>query len=93
MTSTASERDCTINNVPSLAIGSFVVAVEWYLTVRCTEPTCARLIAFQKTPFCGDNPDLRIRVIGSLSVDCPHCKALVRFDIEQIERRRVVLAH
>jgi len=31
--------------------------------------------------------------IGSLSVDCPHCKALVRFDIEQIERRRIVLAH
>ena len=63
------------------------------MTVRCTDPMCARLIAFQKTPFHGDSPDLRLRAIGSLSVDCPHCKALVRFDIEQIERRRIVLAH
>jgi len=89
---TASERNCTINKVTSPAIDSFAAA-EWYLTVRCTDPTCARLIAFQKTPFRGDNPDLRLKAIGALSVDCPHCKALVRFDIEQIERRRIVLAH
>ena len=93
MTSRASERDCTINNVPSPAIDSFLAAAEWYLTVRCTDPTCARLIAFQKTPFLGHSPNLRLRAIGSLSVDCPHCKALVRFHIEQIERRRIVLAH
>ena len=93
MTSTASEWDCTINNVPSPATDSFLAAAEWYLTVRCTDPTCARLIAFQKTPFRGDNPDLRLRAIGSLSLDCPYCKALVRFDIDQIERRRIVLAH
>jgi hypothetical protein len=93
VTSIVSERDCTINNVPSPAIDSFLAAAEWYLTVRCTGSTCARLIAFQKTPFRGDNPDVRLRAIGSLSVHCPHCKALVRFDLEQIERRRIVLAH
>jgi hypothetical protein len=67
VTSTASEWDCTINNVPSSAIDSFVAVAQWYLTVRRIDPTCARLIAFQKTPFHGDNPDLRLRAIGSLS--------------------------
>jgi len=61
------------------------------LTVRCTNPTCARLIAFQKSRFRGGNPDLRLAVTGELSVDCPHCRTLVRFHREQIERRPVVL--
>ena len=51
----------------------------------------ARLIAFQKTRYCDGNPDVRLAVIGNLSVACPHCKTLVRFQQEQIERRHVVL--
>jgi transposase len=61
------------------------------LTVRCTNAACAGLIAFQKTAFRGGNPDLRVAVTGALSLDCPHCKTLVRFRREQIERRQVVL--
>ena len=76
---------------PELAIEDFAATADWYLTVRCSNPKCARLIAFQKTRFGGGNPDLRLAVIGKLSVDCPHCKRLVRFRGEQIERRRVVL--
>jgi hypothetical protein len=64
---------------------------EWYLTVRCTNPACGRLIAFQKTLFPGGHPDLRLKVAGEPSVDCPHCKTLVRVRAEQIERRQVVL--
>jgi phage FluMu protein Com len=62
---------------------------QWYLTVRCT--SCARLIAFQKAKFPGGNPNLRIVVEGELSVDCPHCKSLVRFRSKHIERQNVVL--
>lgn len=65
---------------------------EWYLTVRCTNPTCARLIAFQKARFPGGS-NLELDVAGAPSVDCPHCKTLVRFRREQIERRQVVLTH
>ena len=76
---------------PQLAIDEFAATADWYLTVRCNNPTCARLIAFQKTRFHGGDPNLRLAVTGKLSVDCPHCKMLVRFQGEQIERRQVVL--
>jgi hypothetical protein len=74
-----------------LAIEEFAATADWYLTVRCSNPKCARLIAFQKTRFGGGNPDVRLAVTGKPSVDCPHCKRLVRFRGEQIERRRVVV--
>ncbi len=38
---------------------------EWYLTIRCANLMCARLIAFQKSVHQGDNPDLRIAITGS----------------------------
>jgi hypothetical protein len=75
----------------SLAIDDFAATAEWYLTVRCSDPTCARLIAFQKTQFRGTDPNVRFAVTGKLSVECPHCKRLVRFREEQIVRRNVVL--
>jgi hypothetical protein len=74
-----------------LAIVDFAATSGWYLTVRCSNPRCARLIAFQKSRFCGAGPNLRLTVTGKLSVECPHCKRLVRFQEEQIERRNVVL--
>jgi phage FluMu protein Com len=77
----------------SPAIDDFAATAEWYLTVRCTNPICTRLIAFQKTRSPDGNPDLRLAVTGELSVDCPHCKTLVRFRREHIERRNVVLTH
>jgi hypothetical protein len=64
---------------------------EWYLTVRCNNAFCARLIAFQKARFPGADPDLAIQTSGNLSVQCPHCRTLVRFRSEQIERQDVVL--
>ena len=64
---------------------------EWYLTVRCANLMCARLIAFQKSVDQGDNPDLRIAITGKPSVVCPHCKVATRFRHDQIERRQVVL--
>jgi phage FluMu protein Com len=78
---------------PELPIDDFAATANWYLTVRCSNPTCARLIAFQKTEFRGGDTNLRLAVTGKLSVDCPHCKQLVRFRGEQIERRNVVLNH
>jgi hypothetical protein len=66
-------------------------AAEWYLTVRCTNPTCGRLIAFQKAKYPGGSPDLRVRIDGEPSVDCPHCKTLVRVRADQIQHRQVVL--
>jgi hypothetical protein len=63
------------------------------LTVRCTNPTCGRLIAFQKARFPGDDANLRLAVSGAPSVDCPHCRKLVRFQLDQIERRQVMLTH
>ena len=76
---------------PAFAIEDFAATADWYLTVRCNNPQCAGLIAFQKTRFGGGNPDFRLAVTGRLSIDCPHCKRLVRFRGEQIEHRRVVL--
>jgi hypothetical protein len=76
---------------PKLAIDDFTATADWYLTVRCSDPTCARLIAFQKTRFHGAHPNVRLAVTGKLSVECPHCKRLVRFRQDQIERRNVVL--
>ena len=64
---------------------------EWYLTVRCTNPPCGRLIAFQKAKFSGPSPDLRVAVMGDPSVDCPFCKTLVRVRADQIQRKQVVL--
>src|SRR5262249_9532776 len=57
-----------------LAIDDFAATADWYLTVRCSDPTCARLIAFQKTRFRGADPNVRLAVTGKLSVECPHCK-------------------
>lgn len=66
-------------------------AAEWYLTVRCTNTACTQLIAFQKAIYCGDHNDLRLAVTGEPSVDCPYCGTRVRFGIDQIERRKVML--
>ncbi|HWX59259.1 hypothetical protein [Bradyrhizobium sp.] len=74
-----------------LAVEDFAATADWYLTVRCSNPKCVRLIAFQKSRFAGGNSDLRLAVTGKLSVECPNCKRLVRFHAEQIERRPVVL--
>jgi hypothetical protein len=52
---------------------------------------CRRLIAFQKAVYSGDRPNLRFAVIGEPSVNCPHCRMLVRIRVDQIERRRIVL--
>jgi hypothetical protein len=62
------------------------------LTVRCTNPACAQRIAFQKARYPGDSSNLRLAISGAPSVDCPHCRTVVRFQVEQIERRRVTLA-
>jgi hypothetical protein len=76
---------------PAPVAEDFGTTAEWYLTVRCTNPACARLIAFQKARFPGDDANLRLAVTGAPSVDCPHCKTLVRFRLDQIERRQVML--
>jgi hypothetical protein len=62
------------------------------LTVRCTQAACGGLIAFQKSTFADDNPNLRVRISGTPSVNCPHCMTLVRFGSDQIERKRVFVA-
>ena len=62
------------------------------MTVRCTQAACGGLIAFQKSTFDDDNPNLRVRITGTLSVNCPHCMALVRFGTDEIERKRVFVA-
>jgi hypothetical protein len=64
---------------------------EWYLTVRCANLTCARLIVFQKSVDPGDHPNLRIAITGKPSLLCPHCKTAARFRRDQIERRQAVL--
>lgn len=64
---------------------------EWYLTVRCKNTACLRLIAFQKAIYLGDHSNLRLAINGMPSVDCPHCRTRVRFNIDEIERRRVML--
>jgi len=69
------------------------VTAEWYLTVRCANPTCARLIAFQKSVDPDDHLELRIEITGKPTVVCPHCKVAIRFRLDQIERRRIVLLH
>jgi len=79
------------SEAPQLTSEEFAATADWYLTVRCNNPMCARLIAFQKTRFGRSNQRLRLAVTGDLSIDCPHCKRLVRFHGEQIERRHVVL--
>ena len=69
----------------------FVETAEWYLTVRCKDHRCCRLIAFKKTASPEDNPHLRLVVDGKLSIFCPHCETLVRFGLEDIRRQQVVL--
>jgi hypothetical protein len=64
---------------------------EWYLTVRCTNGACMRLIAFQKAVYRGNHSNLGLAVTGEPSVDCPYCGTQVRFSMEQIERRKVTL--
>ena len=78
-----------VNSVTLL--GDDTTTAEWYLTVRCTHPACGRLIAFQKAVFAGSNPDFRVSVAGEPTVDCPHCKTLVRVRADRIERKQVVL--
>ena len=67
-------------------------AEEWYLTVRCKNAACTRLIAFQKAIYRGNHLNLRLAITGEPSVDCPYCGTRVRFSIGQIERRKVVLS-
>ena len=69
----------------------FVETAEWYLTVRCKNDRCYGLIAFKKTASPEDNPHLRLLAAGLLSICCPHCETLVRFDLEDIRRQQVVL--
>ena len=76
---------------PEPANIGFAATSDWYLMGRFSNPRCARLIAFQKSRFYGADPNRRLAVTGKLSVECPHCKRLVRFQEEQIERRNVVL--
>lgn len=83
MTHTA--KPIWISDDPSTAKG-------WYLTVRCTNAACARLIAFQKALHCDDQSNLRLAVTGKPSVDCPSCGTRVRFSVNQIERRKVLLS-
>jgi CspA family cold shock protein len=64
----------------------------WYLTVRCNNLACARLIAFQKAVPCDNRSNLRLAITGEPSVDCPYCGTRVRFSIRQIERRKVMLS-
>jgi hypothetical protein len=71
----------------------FGATAKWYLTVRCANLKCERLIAFKKSVDPGDRPNLCIAITGKPSVVCPHCKAATRFSRDQIERRQVVLAH
>lgn len=67
------------------------IATGWYLTVRCTNFRCQGLIAFQKSEFPGDNPNVRVKITGTPSVNCPYCDALVRFGADQIEHKHVVV--
>ena len=64
---------------------------EWYLTVRCTNAACKRVIAFQKAVYRGNSSNLGFAVTGEPSVDCPNCGTRVRFSMEHIERRKVML--
>ena len=80
-----------IQQLPAPTNDNIAGPSEWYLTVRCNNAACGRLIAFQKTHFPGGTPNLAMAVSGELSVGCPHCKSVVRFSSEQIERRNVTL--
>src|ERR1700730_10598770 len=68
-----------------------VQTAEWYLTVRCNSRSCSGLIAFQKTSAPQENPQLRLEFAGVLSIRCPHCETLVRFDLDDIRRKQVIL--
>jgi hypothetical protein len=81
-----------IQDLPEPTNDNIAGPSEWYLTVRCKNTACGRLIAFQKSRFPGGTPNPGMTVsAAALSVCCPYCKSLVRFCPEQIERRNVVL--
>lgn len=67
-------------------------AEEWYLTVRCTNSECGRLIAFQKAISRDSQLTFEVAVKGDPSVDCPSCGTRVRVSSDQIERRRVIVS-
>jgi hypothetical protein len=77
--------------IDAMVADEFGDGSEWYLTVRCPDSICRRLIAFQKAVYSGYRPNLRFAVIGEPSVNCPHCRMLVRIRVDQIECRRIVL--
>ncbi len=78
---------------PTRTDNNLGLTAEWYLTVRCANPTCARLIAFQKSVDPDNYLELRIVITGKPSVVCLHCKVATRFRLDQIERRQIVLSH
>lgn len=79
--------------VKSDSTGDGLRAVEeWYLTVRCTNAGCLRLIAFQKAVCQGNESNRRLAITGEPSVDCPYCRTRVHFSVDQIERRKVMLS-
>jgi hypothetical protein len=71
--------------------GDFGDSADWYLTVRCASSKCRQVIAFQKTLYPGDQPNLRFAINGEPTVRCPHCGKIMRVKIDQIERRRIVV--
>jgi hypothetical protein len=77
--------------LPTFGVPESVKTAEWYLTVRCDNPRCSGLIAFQKTSPPQENPHLRLKVAGVLSIHCPHCETLVRFGLDDIRRKQVIL--
>jgi len=66
-------------------------SAEWYLTVRCASSACRQLIAFQKTAYSGEQPNVLFGIIGQPTVHCPHCGTPTRVRTDQIERRRIVV--
>jgi hypothetical protein len=87
---TAAKRRKSIQ-LRTFSAPEWVQTAEWYLTVRCNNRRCSGLIAFQKTFGPQENPHLRLEVAGMLSIHCPHCDTLVRFELDDIRRKQVVL--
>ena len=62
-------------------------------------PVPLSVVCFRWNPMGGerlsetelDAANLRLAVTGTPSVNCPHCQTLVRFRLDQIERRQVTL--
>jgi hypothetical protein len=83
--------DCPVPIGPTHRDRNIETTAVWYLTVRCANAACGRLIAFQKSVSQGDDPALGIAITGNPSIVCPHCKITTRFRRAQIERRQVIL--